>query len=121
MPQRLKLIKHVRLTIHYRTVLYALARYSSSFMEDDWKTACAHLQRFTGLKTLLINIRFEAYASRRSRWREFGQSEWPQKILGPLEALNPSDEFIVKYTWPESECSEWPKGKFKMVHEAGYA
>lgn len=90
-------------------------------MEDDWKVACAHLQRFTGLKTLLINIRFEAFASTRSRWQQFGTSEWPQKILGPLEPLNPSDEFIVRYTWPESECSEWPKGEFKMVHEAGYA
>lgn len=90
-------------------------------MEDDWKVACAHLQRFTGLKTLLINIRFEAFASTRSRWQRFGTSEWPQKILGPLEPLHPSDKFIVRYTWPESECSQWPKGKFKMVHEAGQA
>jgi hypothetical protein len=118
LPQRLALIKHVHLTVHYRTVLYALSRYSASFMEEDWKVACAHLQRFTGLKTLLIKIHFKGYASRRSSWNGFGASEWPKKILGPLEHLNPSDEFIVRYTWPESECSEWPNGKFKMVHEA---
>jgi len=87
-------------------------------MEDDWKVACAHLQRFTGLKTMLINLRFKGYASRLPVWDEFGQSKWPQRILGPLEPLRASEEFVVTYSWPESECSEWPKGKFKMVHEA---
>jgi hypothetical protein len=89
-------------------------------MEDDWQVACESLQRFTGLKTLRISIIIEAYVSRSSRWDKFGESEWPQKILGPLEPLNPSDEFIVSYTWPESYCSDWPKGKFRMVHEPGY-
>jgi hypothetical protein len=93
-------------------------------MENDWNMACLSLQAFTGLKTLLINIRIESHHSPRStqrRWDGFSRYKWPKRILGPLEPLKASEEFIVRYTWPERDCSEWPQGNFKMEHEPGYA
>lgn len=92
-------------------------------MEDDWQVACTSLQKFTGLKTLRINIEIEGFHTLRSphlRWRNFEKSPWAKRILKPLEPLSASEEFVVKYTWPASACSQWPKGKFRMVHQSGY-
>lgn len=124
LPRRLELIKHLKLSVHCHTLLYNLGRYSSSFMESDWQIACASLQRFTGLKTLTINIRIESYHSQRSTrrgWDGFAGSRWLQRILSPLEPLSARDDFLVRYTWPERDCSQWPAGKFRMEHEPGYA
>lgn len=114
LPQRLALIRHVKLTAEYECIYLFIKPYSTRFMRNEWARACKHLQAFTSLETLHICFRIESYFAGSNVWTGFSTSKWPASIIGPLESLSASKEFVLEYVWPKRACSEWPRGTFIM-------